>query len=325
MGGTDPNVYALTVYNGKLIAGGGFTIAGGVVASYIASWDGSSWSPLGSGMDEYGSVEDLTSYDGKLIAGGWFTTAGGVAANYIASWDGSSWSALGSGMNSCVNALTVYDGKLIAGGRFTIAGNKVSAYLAEWTKLDTDNDGIPNEVDNCPTIANPDQADYDGDGIGDVCDPCNDFKPSIASPGDTISVKFNVPYAYYPDITDLDDTTFTITYSEIPHWCTVVNDSVKGVTRDTIFIEPITVIVEDTCNADTLSFITMVFLCGDANGNGVVNIQDVTYIINYLYKGGPAPTPLQAGDASGNGVVNILDVTYIINFLYKGGPAPICP
>ncbi|MCX6830373.1 MAG: dockerin type I domain-containing protein [candidate division Zixibacteria bacterium] len=138
--GMNDNVYALTVYDGKLIAGGWFTTAGGVAANCTASWDGSSWSPLGTGMS--GTVDALTVYDGKLIAGGWFTTAGGVAARLIASWDGSSWSPLGSGVEGIdplVNALTVYGGKMIAGGEFTIAGNKVSAYLAAWTfSFDTD-------------------------------------------------------------------------------------------------------------------------------------------------------------------------------------------
>ncbi len=36
---------------------------------------------------------------------------------------------------------------------------------------DTDGDGIPNSTDNCPTVANHDQHDLDGDHIGDVCDP----------------------------------------------------------------------------------------------------------------------------------------------------------
>ena len=36
--------------------------------------------------------------------------------------------------------------------------------------LDTDADGVPDTTDNCPSTANPDQADADHDGIGDACD-----------------------------------------------------------------------------------------------------------------------------------------------------------
>lgn len=36
--------------------------------------------------------------------------------------------------------------------------------------MDGDGDGVPNVLDNCPDDANPDQADQDDDGLGDVCD-----------------------------------------------------------------------------------------------------------------------------------------------------------
>lgn len=36
---------------------------------------------------------------------------------------------------------------------------------------DTDEDGIPDNQDNCPNTWNPDQDDWDGDGVGDACDP----------------------------------------------------------------------------------------------------------------------------------------------------------
>jgi len=65
-------------------------------------------------------------------------------------------------------------------------------------------------------------------------------------------------------------------------------------------------------------------LPGDASNNELVNILDVTYIINYLYKGGPPPVCFDEADASGNNLINILDVTHLINYLYKDGPAPIC-
>ncbi|MCH7847663.1 MAG: hypothetical protein IIB53_04790 [Planctomycetes bacterium] len=133
-----PVVNALAVYNGDLIAGGEFTTAGGMPASSIARWDGTSWSPLGSGMSAPGdeTVHSLTVYNGELIAGGYFTGAGGTEASRIARWDGTSWSPLGRGMGGgqypYVNAVTVYDGELIAGGWFTTADGQVSAYWARW-------------------------------------------------------------------------------------------------------------------------------------------------------------------------------------------------
>jgi N-acetylmuramoyl-L-alanine amidase len=66
------------------------------------------------------------------------------------------------------------------------------------------------------------------------------------------------------------------------------------------------------------------YICGDADANGKLNLLDVAYIINYLYRGGPAPNPLSRADVDGNGSVNLLDISYITNFLYRQGPAPIC-
>jgi Dockerin type I domain/WD40-like Beta Propeller Repeat len=65
-------------------------------------------------------------------------------------------------------------------------------------------------------------------------------------------------------------------------------------------------------------------VCGDANSNMTVNIQDITFLINFLYRQGPSPNPVKAADVNNSGLVNISDVTYMINFLYKGGPKPTC-
>ena len=56
LGDERQRVYALAVSGTNLYAGGGFTTAGGVPANYIAKWDGSAWSALGSGMNERASL-----------------------------------------------------------------------------------------------------------------------------------------------------------------------------------------------------------------------------------------------------------------------------
>jgi hypothetical protein len=64
---------------------------------------------------------------------------------------------------------------------------------------------------------------------------------------------------------------------------------------------------------------------GDANGNGIVDVGDILYLVNYLYRGGPAPSPVDAGDANCDGLVAAGDIIYLVNYLFRGGPPPGCP
>jgi hypothetical protein len=61
---------------------------------------------------------------------------------------------------------------------------------------------------------------------------------------------------------------------------------------------------------------------GDANRNGTLAVDDVFYLINYLFAGGPAP--LQNCDVDGSTVTDVGDVFYLINYLFAGGTAPVC-
>jgi hypothetical protein len=63
---------------------------------------------------------------------------------------------------------------------------------------------------------------------------------------------------------------------------------------------------------------------GDVNGDGLVDLADLVYLVEYLYGGGEAPDPVQIGDATCDGVVNLGDVIHLVNYLYRGGPAPDC-
>jgi hypothetical protein len=135
--GMNNAVFALAVSGANLFAAGEFTAAGREPANYVAQWNGSSWSVLGTGLNGKGPDENgpylgaLAVLGNTMFAGGDFSTAGGAPANSIAQWNGSSWSALGSGMNSAVHALAVSGTNLIAGGDFTKAGASVCPYIAQ--------------------------------------------------------------------------------------------------------------------------------------------------------------------------------------------------
>ena len=81
------------------------------------------------------------------------------------------------------------------------------------------------------------------------------------------------------------------------------------------------------CDAEIMFEAKPQYICGDADANGLVNIADVVYLINYIFGGGPPPDPLLAGDVDCNALVNIADVVYLINYIFGGGPEPCadCP
>lgn len=67
------------------------------------------------------------------------------------------------------------------------------------------------------------------------------------------------------------------------------------------------------------------FICGDVNDDALIDVGDAIYVLNYLYKGGPAPQcdPITAcGDVNLDDLVDVGDAIYLLNYLYKGGPPP---
>lgn len=67
------------------------------------------------------------------------------------------------------------------------------------------------------------------------------------------------------------------------------------------------------------------YICGDVDGDGTGPIIiDVVYMVDYLFRGGPAPPIEAAADVDGSFDLSILDIIYIVAYLFDGGPAPIC-
>jgi|GEM_PF-4940256 hypothetical protein len=64
---------------------------------------------------------------------------------------------------------------------------------------------------------------------------------------------------------------------------------------------------------------------GSVDGNQLLNLLDILYLIDRIYTGGPAPLGGDTvGDCDCSSDLNLLDVLILINHIYTGGPAPDC-
>ena len=163
------------------------------------------------------------------------------------------------------------------------------------SQLDPDGDGKGNECDNCPSVSNANQSNVDGDGSGDACDLCTDTDgDGFANPGYPASTcpVDNCPVTPNPTQTDAN------------------NNGIGDACDFGCCVGPIR---------------------GNVNGDvgNSVNIVDLTYLVNYIFGGGPAPLCVDEANVNGSSgatPVNVVDLSYLATYLFSGGPAPLaCP
>lgn len=64
------------------------------------------------------------------------------------------------------------------------------------------------------------------------------------------------------------------------------------------------------------------YVCGDASGDEEVDVDDVVYLISYLFRNGNPPEPMAEGDVNCDGGVEVGDVVCLINYLFRDGDPP---
>jgi hypothetical protein len=65
-----------------------------------------------------------------------------------------------------------------------------------------------------------------------------------------------------------------------------------------------------------------IFLRGDANFDGMLNLSDSIFTLAYLFQGGEEPICLDAIDSDDNGKLDLTDVIFTLRFLFQGGAPP---
>jgi len=64
-------------------------------------------------------------------------------------------------------------------------------------------------------------------------------------------------------------------------------------------------------------------LRGDVTGDDIILVNDLVFLVDYLFKAGPAPSCEKEGDATGDGNTLVDDLVYLVDYLFKGGLPPV--
>ena len=125
-GAPDAPAYTLLVEGSTVLVGGAFSTIGGIAASRVASFDGTTWSArdVAQGQFVFALVRDA---HGDLVAGGSLPTDAEGTVGGLLRWSGTAWEPVGGGLANGplfgnVSDLVLHDGDLIATGCFTHAG-----------------------------------------------------------------------------------------------------------------------------------------------------------------------------------------------------------
>lgn len=127
-------VYALTVFNGNLVAGGRFEI-NSIEDINVARWSGSNWIAFNNNKFE-DDVQALKVFNNELYVGGKFTIVGNInGTKYLTKWNGTAWTSVGGGLDDGdVEAFEIYKNTLVVGGNFRETGTGLYVdRIAVWT------------------------------------------------------------------------------------------------------------------------------------------------------------------------------------------------
>ncbi len=194
-------------------------------------------------------------------------------------------------------------------------------------QTDTDGDGIGDLCDNCPITPNPAQTDSDGDGVGDLCDICPGFNDLADADGDGVPDGCDICPGFN-DLADADGDGVPDGCDICPGFNDLADADADGVpdscdncplVSNPSQLDSDSDGIGDACEGCCV-------LRGDVNSTGSINVSDLVYLVAYSFQSGPAPVCAEEGDVNGSGTINVSDLVYLVAYSFQSGPAPApCP
>ena len=139
------------------------------------------------------------------------------------------------------------------------------------TLIDIDDDGITDAEDNCPSIPNTDQADFDGDGMGDVCDEDDDNDGELDST-DCDPFDDNVDFSPGDACNDGDPNTDNDTINNACNCVGTQTGPAIWTCPEITFTKDSNTDFRDPANQDF--FTDNVIITRDANGGQIINFAN---------------------------------------------------
>ena len=261
-----------------IAGGGGKTIA--LKDGRVFAW-GTNWSGECAGTDGSGNPITSDFADGTVpvqingvtltgvtaIAGEGFQTIA-LKDGRVLTWGVVTWTSVSDVPAAAQSSITA------------IAGGYMHAVAIKGNPNDNDCDGISNAADNCPSVANPTQADCDGNGVGDACEQqpdCNNNSiPDSCDIANGVAQDCNTN-GILDSCEILSGAVTDINGNNIPDSCDVVSGLLNDYNHNGIAdsAELVTVTAQ-------LATVTAQLQCGDLDGSGDVGSEDLSLLLlNY--------------------------------------------
>lgn len=172
-----------------------------------------------------------------------------------------------------------------------------------------------NEIpyDNMPhgarTLDNATQVDPTGGLVGDSLFKYMSYSGYAVSDSDNVDLHMIMTFDTLASLSITD--TFAFWVGVLSHWNGTLADFLDEVEQCKQWYDGIRPIPPPDCN-----------IRGDVDHSYGIDVGDLTYLVAYLFQGGPPPILYKEADVDGSGYIDVGDLTYLVAYLFQGGPEP---